>query len=308
MRRILAAVVLGTAFLVVGDAMAQASPGNANASSQAPPRSPGKVFDVDGRPMHLFCTGTGGPLVVIIAGVGGRLEDWRTVQNATSAFTRTCYYDRAGYGWSASTAPHRSFDARTEDLRKLLAAAGEAGPYVLVGHSYGGILARRFVALHPSKVAGVVLVESVEELEMSDPRILAEEASADQRYSQDEEQIIRSHPEMADGLRRFFDTLRDEEWSVIHIPEAMRTAGAFGRLGDRPLVVISRGLPSTPRNEGADAAWTDAQARLTHLSTDVRQVVADKSGHNVQVEQPQVIVQAVHDVVEKVRARYRRPS
>jgi pimeloyl-ACP methyl ester carboxylesterase len=120
---------------------------------------PGKLVMVDGHRMHINCTGAGGPTVVMDAGLGGWSLDWSSVQPDIATFARVCSYDRAGFGWSeAGTAPGDAQHA-VDDLHSLLANSGEAGPFVLVGHSNGGLRAVLYAHTYPREVAGVVLVD-----------------------------------------------------------------------------------------------------------------------------------------------------
>lgn len=119
----------------------------------------GEAVDVNGTTMNLDCRGTGSPTVVLEAGLGESSLTWSEVAPAVAAHTRVCAYDRPGYGWSeAAEGPHDA-DAQAQRLRALLAAADEPGPYVLVAHSYGSLIARLLAAAEPEAVAGLLLVE-----------------------------------------------------------------------------------------------------------------------------------------------------
>jgi pimeloyl-ACP methyl ester carboxylesterase len=123
---------------------------------------PGRLVDVGGgRSLFLHCVGSGSPTVVLEAGFGADSFSWQDVQPDVGRGTRTCAYDRAGTG--NSVAPPGVRDARDEiaDLRRLLRAARIQPPYVLVGHSYGGMLARVFAHLYPSETAGLVLIDTM---------------------------------------------------------------------------------------------------------------------------------------------------
>jgi pimeloyl-ACP methyl ester carboxylesterase len=120
-----------------------------------------KVFDIGGRGLFLLCEGKGSPTVLLESGMGDSISTWQRVMPALSEQTRVCAYDRAGLGFSdpPTVRPRTSQDIAL-DLHKLLAVAGEAGPYVLVGHSIGGLHVRVFAAEFPDEVVGVVLVDS----------------------------------------------------------------------------------------------------------------------------------------------------
>ena len=121
---------------------------------------PGKLVDVGGYRLHLSCTGTGSPTVVLLNGLGETSPLWARVQPAVAATSRVCAYDRAGQGWSDDSSNPADATTAATDLHKLLTAAGETGPFVLAGHSSGGVHALTYTHLYPTDVAGVVLLDS----------------------------------------------------------------------------------------------------------------------------------------------------
>jgi pimeloyl-ACP methyl ester carboxylesterase len=118
---------------------------------------PGRIING----LHIWRSGETGPSVVLESGIAGTSLSWKPVQDRVSAFARVCSYDRAGLGWSDPTRAPRSVDNIVSELRELLRDAAIPAPYILVGHSFGGLVVRHFAALHPSDVAGVVLVDPV---------------------------------------------------------------------------------------------------------------------------------------------------
>jgi len=120
----------------------------------------GRSFRVGAIKLNLNCTGKGDPTVVLDSGMGGSSLDWLRVQPEIAKFTRVCSYDRAGYGWSDSSPMPRTSLQIAEELKGLLTSAEERGPYLLVGHSFGGYNVRMFAKLYPSDVAGMVLVDA----------------------------------------------------------------------------------------------------------------------------------------------------
>lgn len=123
----------------------------------------GKLVDVGGHKLHINCTGKGGPTVVMEAGSGDFSFDWSLVQPEVTRFTRVCTYDRAGKAWSELGPRPRTMKQLVHELHTLLKNARVKGPYILVGQSLGGLLARQFSAQYPESVAGVVLVDSTHE-------------------------------------------------------------------------------------------------------------------------------------------------
>lgn len=134
---------------------------SAQADSVPPP--PGKLVDLGGYRLHLHCTGSGSPTVLLSAGAGDFSTDWELVQPKVAAFTRVCSYDRSGAAWSDLGPKPRTIYQEVFDLERLLRAAGERGPYIVVGQSLGGMVARLFAERYPSRTAGVVLVDAYSE-------------------------------------------------------------------------------------------------------------------------------------------------
>lgn len=135
---------------------------------------PGERVAVDGHRLHLLCSGAGGTTVVLEAGLGEATLSWATVQRRLATTTRVCSYDRAGLAWSEPAADAPTAMRSAEELRTLLAAAGELGPYVLVGHSIGATIVRLFADAYPTDVAGIVLIDPTNEnavIEAGDPAL-----------------------------------------------------------------------------------------------------------------------------------------
>jgi pimeloyl-ACP methyl ester carboxylesterase len=122
--------------------------------------APGRLVDIGGYRLHVYCTGSGAPTVILDALFPGTVSNWVWVQTELAKTTRVCAYDRAGLGWSDRGPQPRDAQQHAAELDALLAAAAIPGPYVLVGHSWGGLVVRAFADRHPNKVAGMVLVEA----------------------------------------------------------------------------------------------------------------------------------------------------
>src|SRR6266581_6105799 len=160
-RRVLLVSALLLALLALTGFLYQSIASAQDASSYP---APGKLIDVGGYRLHLDCTGTarlGSPTVILEAGSGNSSLPWSKVQPGVASFTRVCSYDRAGYGWSDNGPLPSTAGRMVAELHTLLARAGVAGPYVLVGHSYGGLIMQLYTYTYPQQVAGLVLVDSV---------------------------------------------------------------------------------------------------------------------------------------------------
>src|ERR671916_981315 len=121
---------------------------------------PGQMVDVGGYSLHINCVGQGSPTVVLDAGSGEMSAQWVRVQQEVSDTTRVCAYDRAGMGWSEMGPEPRDARQISSELHTLLSKAGIEGPYVLAGHSFGGMYMQTYAARYPEEVAGVALVDS----------------------------------------------------------------------------------------------------------------------------------------------------
>jgi pimeloyl-ACP methyl ester carboxylesterase len=132
--------------------------------------APGEMVSVSGHNLHIYCTGkpSGGPTVVMDAGLGGGVLDWQTVQPKVAEFARVCSYDRSGLAWSESGPKPRTSQRIVKELHALLENAGVGGPYVLVGHSFGGANVQLYASEYPEEVAGMVLVDSALDVRVLD--------------------------------------------------------------------------------------------------------------------------------------------
>ena len=241
---------------------------------------PGKAVDIGGgRTLYLYCVGSGSPTVVLFAGGGGSTDNWSAVQPHLGHTTRVCAYDRAGSGFSPPNPRAHDAGHEIDDLQRLLDHAHVAPPYVLVGHSYGGLVARLFAHAQPREAAGVVLVDAMGR-------------SQDRRFWR----LWRAQPPR---VRRAVPNPLEEGADQL-TSQAM--ADRITTLGKTRLAVVTRGQSNT--GEGplpARRLWLQMQDELASLSSDQVHVIALHSGHFVQDAQPLVIVRAVRTVVHAAR-------
>jgi pimeloyl-ACP methyl ester carboxylesterase len=250
----------------------------------------GRLVDIgDGRTLYLECIGSGSPTIVLEAGFGSPSKAWVDVQETLGRITRTCSYDRAGLGSSLAIPGVHDANDEIHDLERLLAAARIERPYVLVGHSYGGLLARLFARAHPDDTAGVVLVDSMGRNQTR--------------------RAMRVWPKsVAPGVRRDF---AEPVIDGVDLRAGERAAAEIDSLPDVPLAVVTAGrhgvgLENLPRSlrTRLDRQWTTMQDELAALSPDHLHVVALRSDHFVQRldGQPGVVIRAVRAVVRAARA------
>jgi pimeloyl-ACP methyl ester carboxylesterase len=294
---------------------------SANSSETKQNPQPGQLVAVDDHQLHIYCIGQGSPTVVLESGVPEWSIHWRKVQKEVARFTRVCAYDRAGYGWSEPGPEPRTATQIVTELHTLLANAGEKGPFVLAAHSLWGPAALLYQHNYPDEVSGLVLVESWSpELFSPTPAVIQQSIS-----------INESLGKMAPfGLLRFLrrtgilplddllkaDLLPEDVrpalqsemvsqgmWATMSqeyraMDESAKQLQVLDSLGDLPLVVIKAGQRE-PNDYPPDEVWDQTQEQLSKLSTNGRLVVAKDSGHFVQLEAPEVVVQAIRDLVEQ---------
>jgi pimeloyl-ACP methyl ester carboxylesterase len=243
------------------------------------------LASIGDRRLHLTVTGEGTPTVILDAGMGGTSEDYALIQPAIAEFTRVCSYDRAGLGKSDPSPIPRTAQDIVDDLHALLAVASIHPPYVLVGHSWSGFHVRLYASQHPHHVVGMVLIDAVHEDRYKHfERVLSEELNnrmwaATKDPSQNDERI-------------------DRLTSMAQVCAAKQEFRF-------PLIVLTRGLPDEPSpvwpTDKLGAIETDLQHEFTKLSPKSRQIIAEESGHFIQKDQPELVVQAVREIVEMVR-------
>jgi len=326
----------------LASALSAALPAARAQTDTLPPMpAPGRLIDLGGWRLHLNCTGEqrpAQPTVILEAGAGGFSVDWSLVQPEVARFARVCSYDRAGAGWSDLGPRPRTLRQITWELHELLRRAGERPPYVLVGHSYGGTLARQYTFTYRDEVAGIVFDESGHErgtmvfrngqmirlVDSATGRPVPEPKTSGPLRIADIPPAIRAQIEQAaqqmvkqagrPGLPPDAQRMRTwsygqlEHWAANDNPfEGEELAALLARwstkphaFGDMPIVVLSRGRP-----ESADTVrereHERGQAELLTLSRRARQVIARRAGHGILIEEPEVTIAAIRDVLAAAR-------
>ncbi len=279
---------------------------------------PGQRIDVGGYKMHINCTGQGTPTVVLDSGLGDSYISWHKVQPEIAKFTRVCSYDRAGTGFSDSSPQPRTSKVMAEELHALLRNAGISPPFVLVGHSMGGFNVRLFASLYRGDVAGMVLVDSSHpEQQKRFPQALND---LDKTWVREQEFLEYSMPFGIPRLLGFcgddaevrasdcnFHSLREGVAELKAISESAAQTASAGSLGDLPLAVLSHDpyqpqpdLPEdlvTPTND----VWEQMQQELAHLSSRSTRTIAKHSGHYIQLDRPDLVIEAVRGVMDQTR-------
>lgn len=264
----------------------------AQTTSHAQPQTGGAnafegMVDVGGYKLYVRCAGRGGPTVVLEAGASSPSSDWDKVAPEVSRFARVCRYDRANVGKSEAAPKPRTGAKVAEDLHTLLGKTGEPAPYVLVGHSFGGMYNVLYAATYPNEVAGVVMVDS----------------SHEEQFKRFEALMT---PEQLEQSRARRANLPEG----VDMTAARAEVAALRWRADIPLVVLVHGVVTkdmTPPGwseeqlAARERVWREMQQDLARRSPRGEVVIAEKSGHYVQQDQPELVIDAVRRVVESVR-------
>lgn len=299
-----------------------------------------------GRRLNLYCTGSGAPTVVLEAGHGDGLTTWARVQPRVSKLTRVCSYDRAGFGFSDAPEKPGTIQQAAIDLRALLTNAGIQPPFVLVGHSMGGMIVRLYAAEHPEDVAGLVLVDPTNEHQAEgynrvDGRSYADWDRANQRDFQEAEKCVTASTSgkltpgaplydacvaeydpnfsrrlnaqlitqsLSYGAQRAMVWEQESSFTV----SAAQLAARPGNYGSRPVLVLYHG--PDPRRKGQSQEQADAEYRMLaglHIDVAARstrgvaKVVAD-TGHYIQMDAPEAVIDGIARVLSEARAPAQR--
>ena len=289
---------------------------------------PGRLIDVGGHAMHIIVTGTGTPAVVIIPGLGESSAGWQPIQHGLASGTTVCTYDRPGLGWSDPAPSRPTAAGMAHDLRMLLTGAGIPPPFVLVGHSLGGLVARMFISLYPGEVAALALIDSSHpQQSWRLPKTFLEDylggklATVALSYAQPNALRVRTgvlpcgEPAGERAVSGFFHGRRAGAKELFAFAGICRdTAMATKHLGDLPLAVITASerdpsLQAGRRAQRARArfypAWAELQDELADLSANSTHVVAANAGHHVHCDDPGLVIQVVADLVRHARRRGR---
>jgi pimeloyl-ACP methyl ester carboxylesterase len=278
----------------------------ADASGSSTAEEQTRCVDVGGHQLVLHAAGTGWPTVVLEAGAGLSSDTWDAVWQPLARLTHVVRYDRAGLGASAPGPARRTYRDMAADLHTLLQRAGCAGPYLLVGHSLGGLLVRVVASQYPTEVVGLVLVDAVHPEQNQRAFALLPPERADE--SRELASLRRNLQRIRDGTA----TERADDVERLDWYASEAQAQALGALDDLPLAVLTQGrplafAPDVPPDFAAYIAhayhpmFLELQAELAALSSRSRHLLAARSGHMIHQDEPELVIASVRELVEAVR-------
>ncbi len=270
--------------------------GRETISWELPQAPPGTLVDVGGYRVHLYCTGTGSPTVVI---AGGFSFDWALVQPAVAQFTRVCTYDASGIAWS-DPGPEPTCSTRVEEIHRLLVNAKIEGPYVLAGLSTGALFARLYAKHHPDEVAAMVLIDHAYlPARAAPPPVISGPDSPPAVISAtpieigvEDEPGFNQLPEHIRALH-LWAMSRNPRLPTAEMAEGCIAALGNANLGNLPLTVVSTANDSP--------GYLKLQANLLALSRHSNQLIAEKSFHSIEISRPEIVIQAIRQAVEATR-------
>ncbi len=309
----------------------------ARSRRQFPP--PGRLFDVDGHRLHARCVGDGSPVVLLESGIAASSLSWAAVQHEIAKFTRVCAYDRAGLAWSDPPSCPRTFDRIVDELSALLAQVALNERYVLVGHSFGSFVVCAYARRHPQRVAGLVLVDPPLEWLSAAPQRLRMLRGARQLSRVGallaHVGVVRASlvlltggapgaprrlvklfgPTVAQTLERLVGEVRKLPSDVHPVVQALWCQPkCFGAMADHLMalerdgasiaaIVLPREIPVVVISSGNQPPeQLDAQRALAAASAKGRHVIAARSAHWVQFDEPELIVTVVKELIESQRS------
>ena len=303
---------------------------------------PGKLFDAGGHLMHLNIKGNGKPAVIFENGSGDFSFVWDLVQPAISKTTTTVSYDRAGYAWSEEGPFPRTGRQIAYELHTALHNAGIKGPYIMVGQSYGGFLVRSFARYYSKEVVGLVLVDALNEnqkiiinnqeiriRDMAKGRIAPGIQNMTKKNidtaSPKENNPVASNTSIEPPLDRlspedqkmqiwaqtqysYFKAASSEmDWSPEDVADMYKNRGKPGyMLGNIPLIVLSRrsgGYSGIPDSAELEKQRLELQNELTRLSTNSKHIIDRNSGHNIHLEDPATVINAIDQVIHAYKTK-----
>ena len=330
-RKVAERIVLSVVVLLVA-VLAGSSAYNAIALHHfwAANQPPGAFYSVNGHRMHIICTGSGSPTIVLEAGLGNDALTWGGVQPVLSSTTRVCSYDRAGFGWSDALPAPRDADHVAAELHELLLQAKVTGPIVLMGHSMAGVYMRDYVTRYPADIVGIVFEDGSTPLQDDNPVMKAMDSKAPPPWALE----LLAKSAMSTGIPRLlgmcsqsikgFDAraakLQAEDICHTNVSPMFDAMDGINRSGQEtvhsgpygalPILIISEDPAQMTAVSSTDMAnvWNQMQEDLKKLSTRSRRIIAKGSSHYIHIDRADLIEKEVPLFIEQVRGTAPQPT
>jgi pimeloyl-ACP methyl ester carboxylesterase len=280
--------------------------------------------------MHINCTGTGSPTIVLESGLGNDALTWGGVQPVLSSTTRVCSYDRAGFGWSDALPAPRDADHIAAELHELLLQAKVTGPIVMMGHSIAGIYMRDYVSRYPENIVGIVFEDGSTPLQDENPLMKAQESKAPPTWALELlgksamslgvprllgmcSQSIKGFDAHAAKLQAedichsHLNAMFDEMDSVNRSGQETVHSGPYGAI---PILIISEdpAKMAAVSSTGMANVWTQMQEDLKKLSTRSRRIIAKGSSHYVHIDRADLVEKEMPLFIEQIRGTAPQPT
>lgn len=256
-----------------------------------------QLVDIGGRRLAVKDLGQGTPVVILEMGMAGTSQMYDHIAPKIAQWTRVIWYDRGGLGQSDPAPEPRTFRDRVEDLHTLLQRMQVSGPFVLAGHSMGGMLVRLYAACYPQEVAALLLIDAAHETQFVRLFAALPAAQPGERPWITEQRFLLSE--------KWKQPSNDERMDQVASFEQMRICTSLGNL---PLVVISRGRTPSAREDAPqeiletwEHIWRQHQREQAALSTNSRHVIAENSGHLINEDEPELIIEEIRRIVSSLR-------
>ena len=279
----------------------------------------GKLIDIGSHRLHIHCTGEGSPTVVFDSGIGGFSLEWSKIQKRlVKNNLKVCSYDRAGYGWSDSGPKPRTTARITKELKTLLTQANVPGPYLLVGHSFGGFNIRYFASEYPRLTAGLVLIDSshpqqfnTDEFKTIKSKIIKPRNNASGfRVNIIQPIIAKNFPKENKRVARILMSTNKSLKTLLNELDSMETSAIQLAVHSNyiqyefPVVIITRGMRVWSNDRLGDRKeqqWIKLQYELENISSNSSHYFAYKSGHAIHLDEPKLVTNKILLVIERSR-------
>ena len=283
--------------------------GKTSASENLQPT--GQMVNVGTHSMHLFCSGEGGPTIVLDSGLGGLSHEWIRVQSELAKQTKVCAYDRSGYGWSEASPYPRTSTIIVGELFKMLKSASIPGPYILIGHSFGGYTAQLFASRYHAETAGIVLVDASHPGQVERFRAIGLNTVPVKRVTHVKYSTPRLPRNLPDEVREVTlqqllegDTMATVAEEYINFYTSAQQVAKELNIPEVPVMVLTRGQSgwnNNPNRERYEGLWQQLQSELAQMSPTSAHLWANQSGHHIHLDQPMVTTNAIAMVLERAR-------